>query len=47
VVTGRAVVVIFRVVVAALLPEIVTEVEVKVPVEAVGRPVSLTEIALE
>ena len=44
--TGRAVVLMFRVVVAGLAPEIVTEVEVNVPVLAVGRPVSLMEIAL-
>ena len=39
VVTGRAVVLIFRVVVTGLLPGIVTELDVNVPVLAVGRPV--------
>jgi hypothetical protein len=39
------VVLMFRVVDAGLPPEMVTEVVVKVPVVAPGRPVSLIEIA--
>jgi hypothetical protein len=46
VLTGRAVVLIFSVVEPGLVPVRVTEVEVKVPVAPVGRPVSLTVIAL-
>src|SRR5215468_11054295 len=46
VVTGRAVVVKLSVVVAGLLPEIVTDVVVNVLVVADGKPVTLIEIAL-